>query len=40
MTLLNPEHRYTHKIKETGKKETVEYFQEGIDIGLGFSIEF
>ena len=38
--LLNPEHRYTQKIKETGRKETVEYFRKGIDVGLGFSIDF
>ena len=37
--LLNPEHRYTQRIKETGKKETVEYFQKGIDVSLGFSID-
>ena len=38
--LLNPEHKYTQKIKETGKEETVEYFRKGIDVGLGFSIDF
>lgn len=38
--LLNPEHKYTQKIKETGKKETVEYFRKGVDIGIGFSIDF
>ena len=37
--LLNSKHKYTQKIKETGKKETVEYFRKGVDIGLGFSIE-
>ena len=37
--LLNPEHKYTQKIKETGKKETVEYFQKGIGVSLGFSID-
>jgi outer membrane receptor protein involved in Fe transport len=38
--LLNPEHRYTQKIKDTGKKETVEYFRKGLDIGIGFSLDF
>jgi outer membrane receptor for ferrienterochelin and colicin len=38
--LLNPEHRYTQKIKDTGKKETVEYFRKGLDIGIGFSVDF
>jgi outer membrane receptor protein involved in Fe transport len=38
--LLNPEHRYTQKITDTGKKETVEYFRKGLDIGIGFSIDF
>lgn len=38
--LLNPEHKYTQKIKDTGKKETVEYFRKGLDIGIGFSIDF
>ena len=37
--LLNPEHKFTQKIKETGKKETVEYFQKGIDVSIGFSID-
>jgi outer membrane receptor protein involved in Fe transport len=38
--LLNPEHRYTQMIKESGKKETVEYFRKGLAIGIGFSIDF
>jgi outer membrane receptor for ferrienterochelin and colicin len=38
--LLNPEHTFTQKIKSTGKKETVQYFRQGIDIGIGFSIDF
>jgi Outer membrane receptor proteins, mostly Fe transport len=37
--LLNPKHKFTQKIKETGKKETVEYFQKGIDVSIGFSID-
>ncbi|MDR1525988.1 MAG: TonB-dependent receptor, partial [Tannerella sp.] len=38
--LLNPEHRFTQKIKNTGKTETVEYFRKGLDIGIGFSMDF
>ena len=38
--LLNPTHRYTQKIKETGKEETVAYSRKGISLGLGFSMEF
>jgi outer membrane receptor protein involved in Fe transport len=38
--LLNSEHTFTQKIKGTGKKETVQYFRQGIDIGIGFSIDF
>jgi len=38
--LLNPEHKYTQKIKDTAKKETVEYYRRGIDLGIGFSMEF
>lgn len=38
--LLNPEHRFTQKIKDTGKNETVEYFRKGVDIGIGFSMDF
>jgi outer membrane receptor for ferrienterochelin and colicin len=38
--LLNSEHTFTQKIKDTGKKETVQYFRQGINIGIGFSIDF
>jgi outer membrane receptor for ferrienterochelin and colicin len=38
--LLNPKHRFTQKTKDTGRKETVEYFRKGIDIGINFSIDF
>ncbi|MDR0748480.1 MAG: TonB-dependent receptor [Tannerellaceae bacterium] len=38
--LLNPEHTFTQKIKDSGKKETVEYFRKGIDIGIHFSMNF
>ncbi|MDR1160697.1 MAG: TonB-dependent receptor [Tannerellaceae bacterium] len=38
--LLNPKHTFTQKIKDTEKKETVEYFRKGINIGLNFSIDF
>ncbi|MDR3141626.1 MAG: TonB-dependent receptor [Tannerellaceae bacterium] len=38
--LLNPEHTFTQKIKDAGKKETVEYFRKGIEIGIHFSIDF
>ena len=37
--LLNPEHEYTQEIKETGKRETVQYFRKGIAVGCGFSVE-
>jgi hypothetical protein len=35
--LLNAQHTFTQKIKDT--KETVEYFRQGIDIAIGFSID-
>jgi outer membrane receptor for ferrienterochelin and colicin len=38
--LLNPEHRFTQQIKDTAKKETVEYFRKGIDISINLSIDF
>lgn len=37
--LLNSEHQFTQKIKD-GKKETIEYYRKGIDIGISFSIDF
>ncbi|MDR2679942.1 MAG: TonB-dependent receptor [Tannerella sp.] len=38
--LFNPEHKFTQKIKDTGKTETVEYFRKGLNIGVGFSMDF
>lgn len=38
--LINPEHKFTQKIKETGKTETVEHYRKGLDIGIGFSMDF
>ena len=38
--LLNQEHKFTQKIKETGEKQTVEYYRKGIDIGIAFSMDF
>jgi outer membrane receptor protein involved in Fe transport len=38
--LLDSEHRFTQRIKDMGRKETVEYFRKGLNIGIGFSMDF
>jgi outer membrane receptor protein involved in Fe transport len=38
--LLDSEHRFTQRIKDTGRKETVEHFRRGVNIGIGFSMDF
>ncbi|MDR1201231.1 MAG: TonB-dependent receptor [Tannerellaceae bacterium] len=38
--LLNPKHTFTQKIKNTEKKETVQYFRKGTNIGISLSFDF
>lgn len=38
--LINQNHKFTQKIAETGKKETVEYYKKGLSLGVGFSMNF
>ena len=38
--LLNAEQKYTQKIKDTGENVTVEHYRKGIEVGVGFSMEF
>jgi hypothetical protein len=38
--LLNPEHTFTQKIKDAGKKETVGHFRKGTEVGINFTIDF
>lgn len=38
--LLNAERKFTQKINETGKDETIEHFCKGMELGVGFSVDF
>lgn len=38
--LINQDHKFTQKIADSGKKETVEYYKKGISLGVGFSMNF
>lgn len=38
--LINQKQKFTQEIKETNKKETVEYYKKGLGLSIGFSMIF
>lgn len=38
--IINQNQKFTQKIADTGKTETVEYYKKGIGIGIGLSLNF
>ena len=38
--LMNQKQEFSQKVADTGKKEIVEYYKNGISLGVGFSMDF
>ncbi|NMA75062.1 MAG: TonB-dependent receptor [Bacteroidales bacterium] len=38
--LINQKQKFSQKVADTGKKETVEYYKKGLSLGIGFSMDF
>ncbi|HCO68355.1 MAG TPA: TonB-dependent receptor, partial [Dysgonomonas sp.] len=38
--LINQDQKFTQKIKDTGRKETVEHYKKGTGFSIGFSMNF
>ena len=37
--LMNQKQKFSQKVADTGKKETVEYYKKGLSLGNGFSMD-